>query len=364
MEIQKETIGILTYHNTQNFGAALQCFALYSACSNAGKYVEIINYRNQYIEQSKGKKNRSLIKDLVQKPLFCQRKKAFENFNSLMTFSYKCYDRKKILADPPKYDKYIVGSDQVWSYKINGGDTTYLLDFVESPNKFTFASSFGVSTLPKDLVREFKENLKGFQYISVRESTGVNLLREIDVKGAVVVNDPVFLLSKSEWIKALNLKNNSTNKKVFSYFLDHHTRQMFENNFNYKNKMMTKLSGGIKLKDFISPNVSVDFSRGPAEFLEELNSADIIYTDSFHATVFSIIMEKPFIVFLRGDEGKDSRIINVLKMFGLEKCIYKEGIDINYIPNLDYNVIRSSVDEAREHNVSSLYNNILNVKVK
>lgn len=358
---KNETIGLLTYQNTLNFGAALQCFALYYTCEKYGKKVEIIDYRNEYIENSKNRSSISVLKRLVQQPLIKKRKKAFEKFNLRMNFSDKFYNKEDLITNPPDYDKYILGSDQVWSHKINGGDTTYLLDFVKSRNKFSYASSFGVNSIPDNLVSSFETNLTDFRYISVRENSGKNLLRDLGFKNVTVVNDPVFLLTKNEWKKQLNMDKTRKNQ-VFSYFLDHHTREQFETSFQNKGKKIVKLSGGIKIKDFISSKTSIDFNRGPLEFLGELDNSDVVYTDSFHATVFSIIMEKKFVVFLRNDNGKDSRILNVLQTFGLTDCIYRQHQDLNDIKKINYDKIRPLIEEARNYSIKCLYENILSVE--
>ncbi|MEH7484920.1 polysaccharide pyruvyl transferase family protein, partial [Neobacillus drentensis] len=74
------------------------------------------------------------------------------------------------------------------------------------------------------------------------------------------------------------------------------------------------------------------YAIGPDEFIYYINSASLFCTDSFHGAVFSILLEKPFIVFERGSNktstSMSSRIDTLLSTFKLESRLAK-NIDIN-----------------------------------
>lgn len=333
--------GILTYQNTLNFGAALQCYALYRSIEEIGIDVEIIDYRNDKITNNtkvisiatnRGKNKigiKSLSKAIVMTPLLNSKRKAFEKFNAkYVKFSTKTYNFELINSDPPVYDKYIIGSDQVWNYNINGMDTTYFMDFVrDKVDIFTYASSFGLDSIDEDKKETYRKNLGNIKSISVREKKGADIIKDllnIDVK---VVADPVFLLSQNEWTKLINVKSHDLKKQVVSYFLNHNTRKQFENSLKADeellNYMIVKLAGGISFSDYISNKTIVNLSNGPTDFVKYIDESEFICTDSFHATVFSIIFKKKFLVFLSGDAGRDSRIINLLEQFDLQSQIYR-----------------------------------------
>jgi hypothetical protein len=61
------------------------------------------------------------------------------------------------------------------------------------------------------------------------------------------------------------------------------------------------------------------YTSGPREFLDFINSASLVLTDSFHASIFSIIFNTPFIVFDRVDNNlsMNSRINTLLGKFNL-----------------------------------------------
>ncbi len=370
-------IGILTYHNTLNFGAALQCYALYRFCLNLGFEVEIIDYRNWRIENNKkpiavikkrGKDKiniRNIIKSVLIYPVFKLKKNAFYKFNrNFMKFSKKNYStRKELIENPPIYDKYIIGSDQVWNYNINGDDSTFLMDFVSDKNKiFTFASSFGLKKIGKEKESTYRNLLSLIPVISVREVQAANIIYELTGKKVRVICDPVFLISKEEWLELIKFKNTNNNKNICTYFLNYNTRKQFEKelnkDYNFNNCKHVKLAGGIKIKDLMSPKVHVKFSNGPIEFLKHINEAKYVFTDSFHATAFSILLNKKFLVFLSGDKGKDSRIINILEQFKMKDRIFTDSLE-NVYNDINYDENNKKCNALKEEATEYLKNNLV-----
>ncbi len=341
--------GILTYQNTLNFGAALQCYALFRSIELMGIDVEIIDYRNTQITNStraisiatnRGKDKislRSLIKSSLLYPFVRSKRKAFDEFNKKhVKFSNKIYkSNDEIKQNMPIYDKYIIGSDQLWNYNINGLDTTYFMDFVDDKSKvFTFASSFGLEMIEKEKENIYKKLLNLIPIISVREKKGAEITNDLIGKEVQIIPDPVFLISKEEWLKLIEYKKLSTNDTVCTYFLNNNTREKYENELNKESKIKkfknVKLAGGIKVKDFINRNINVNYANGPIEFVKHIYEAKYIFTDSFHATVFSILLNKKFLVFLSGNKGRDSRIINLIQFFKIEKRIFIDNFENLY----------------------------------
>ena len=102
-----------------------------------------------------------------------------------------------------KYDKFIVGSDQVWNTQLTGNDFTYYLDFIkDSHKKNSYAASFGYSKLPEEVKEKAIDLLKDFNTLNIREKQGKEIIiNEIKNKEVNVVMDPTFLLDKEEWKK-------------------------------------------------------------------------------------------------------------------------------------------------------------------
>ena len=141
-------VALLSFHNAYNYGAALQAYGLQCAVQSLGVDCEYINYQNdfrrhaydmkyQFTSAVKNKNVFGAAKSLVGMPIMSARAKGFEGFYSkyLKTSKelYCCSEEAK--RANRDYDKFIVGSDQVWNYSNNGGDTAYLLDFVDDNGK-------------------------------------------------------------------------------------------------------------------------------------------------------------------------------------------------------------------------------------
>lgn len=343
--MKKKQIGLLTYQNTTNFGAALQCYALFKKVEEFGNDIEVINYDNQKISHSinalsiasqRGKVKVTplrLMKALFIFPLLKSKVASFRKFDKrFLKISKKSYKKEfEIQKSPPIYDIYLLGSDQLWNHNINGLDTTYFMDFVNDTSKIkTFATSFGLTEIENSKKEIYQKYLNRIPEISVREPEGKKIVKELTGRNAVLNNDPTFLLSKNEWEESFNIKS-LPNKNYVTYFLNFQTRTKCEKLLSeeknlFKNLKRIKLAGGIKIKDYINKNTHIKYSNGPIEFVSSISNAKYVLTDSFHGVVFSIIFNKPFLVFLSGDEGRDSRIKNLLAIFNLENQIFKNDL--------------------------------------
>ncbi len=346
--------GILTYQNTLNFGAALQCYALYRSIELMDIDVEIIDYRNTKIANStrpisiatnRGRDKlslRLLIKSSLLYPFVKSKQKAFDDFNKKhIKYSKKTYrSNDEIKHSMPTYDKYIIGSDQLWNYNINGLDTTYFMDFVDDKSKvFTYATSFGLSHIEKDKSPIYEAHLSELKNVSVREKKGAEIIKDLLGTEVNVVADPVLLLTENEWLSLIHNNYEYKNNQIVSYFLNYNTRSEFEKMLKSDKKVddfkLIKLAGGISPRDFVDQNTIVNLSNGPIDFMRYIKESKMIFTDSFHATVFSILFKKKFVVFLSGNAGRDSRIIDLLNQYGLEDHIFNSDCNINQKINED-----------------------------
>lgn len=311
-------IGMLTYHNANNFGAALQAFALERYLIQNGIDCEYLDYSCEKIEQRYRGKSVHNIRDIFKFILDSYRNKSFERFRKKIKISKEKYNRENIWQSNPKYDAFIVGSDQVWNYKLNGNDRTYLLDFSTKP-RLSYASSLGMDHIDLEYQKIFFEHLKRFNSILVRETMAKNILQNLGVKNCDVALDPCFLMEDSFWVKMT--KAIIHDDYILYYAFSAENLQMFEKRFSNRisHFRKCKLGGGIKMKDFFSPFVSVKYTTGPLEFISLIKHAKLVVTDSFHATVFSIIFKTPFVTFYRNRPGKDARIRELLEISNLEE---------------------------------------------
>jgi hypothetical protein len=370
-------IGLITFHNALNYGAILQTYATQKFLIDNGHICEIIDYNNDsrikaynLKEQAKDEhvKNnyKHRLKLIIGSYFLSRRRVEFDKFsNSMLRISKKNYSNSldlKILND--EYDFFIVGSDQVWNAKNNGSDMTYLLDFVNDKKRtMSYASSFGSNTTPNNLVELYKENLNNINFLSTRERNGQDLIRKLTGRNAELVLDPVFLLTTEEWTRLSENSKKSSHKLVFTYT---NRKNQFENTYRkFKNQFtkfkIHKINRFISPFDIINPKTVVDYYISPQKFLNNIRNSEIVFTASFHCVAFSIIFEKDFFVYLTGDDGKDERILNLLKTTGLENRIYSNNITKDDLEKeIDYTQVRKKLESCIEHSQIFIKENLTN----
>ena len=223
-------VGILTYHSSDNYGSVLQSYALRKYLSNFCNS-QIIDYRKPEVKNlykifkpmnSKFNIITNFYNGLYYKRLH-KKKKGYEDFRqNFLNLSEREINQKSELDEFVKdYDCLVCGSDQVWNFDILDFDTSYLLDFPEfAGKKIAYAASMGPKKKSKERVTEFKELFEKLDSISVREEFAAEVLSEVLEKPVEKVIDPVFLLSKEEWISLIKEAGVEEYKKdyVFCYF--------------------------------------------------------------------------------------------------------------------------------------------------
>lgn len=234
-------------------------------------------------------------------------------------------------------DYYAVGSDQVWNPTwYTEGDLKkdmFFLTFAKPEQKVCFSPSFGVSSLPTEWTSWYKEYLSSFPFLSAREADGVKLIKELTGKDAELTLDPTLMLSKAEWesIATQPRRINCDKKYILTYFLGELPDERKVKITTYAQELDASVYA---MSDESQPEL---YSQGPAEFLYLISKAELILTDSFHACVFSFILQRPFLVFDRKGENDYmfSRIETFLKTFRLERKYEKSGI-ANTLTECDY----------------------------
>lgn len=347
-------IGILTYHRAINYGAAFQTRATYDYLTNAypNYDFELIDYRSKRVENQNriltsiiySKSLSTLVSRVVSMPLLLLRKVRFVRYLKSIKTSPKYADN--INRIDGKYNLYIIGSDQLWNFDLNDGDINYLLPFVKDKSSvITLATSIGANRINPELIDVFYQNVSRFGHLSVREYTAKEyLLKDLHINSDVIC-DPVFLMDREKWINNASAEEN----KVFLYLfrkenLAKITTIISRDNINgYKS---IKVAGGFSYKDFLNPNVITGLAYGPNEFISALSKSKYVFTDSFHCTALSLIFHKPFIVFLNGNQGADSRIVDLLEQVGLSNRIYENNNSMH--ENIDWKSVDLKLKELQD----------------
>ena len=336
-------VAILTFHRAINYGAVIQCFALFTKLSKFFD-VSVLDYRCRKIEKayySKGDSFFQRLKHLIRSILFLKqtkatvkKKKRFKKFLKLYIALTKPYSNKNIAQSNSCFDSFIVGSDQVWNFRITGNDITYFLPFVENNKiKLSYAASFG-SSLENDLeTGNVFKLLDSFNGISIRESGQRDALQKYISKTISVDCDPVMLLSKDEWINSLGLKKSNRNKYVLIYLIAKDSlcvEKAIE--FAKSHDLIPIFLCSYEWNVLKDKNVLLVKDAGPIQFLELIYNATAVFTTSFHATVLSMIFNIPFFYELnKNKNNSNSRFFELVKNFEIEN----REIDENTIYNLN-----------------------------
>ncbi|MCI5509801.1 MAG: polysaccharide pyruvyl transferase family protein [Eubacterium sp.] len=345
-------VGVLSRHSVANYGSLWQAYALQTVIEQLGCEAININYTPEkevggtlaktLVNVSRwGKKSVTRLAFLAyQYPSFTHTFSTFRRYRKLYLKETKEYtSSEQLKRDLPKVDLFCTGSDQVWNLLYdNKIDDTYFFDFLpDDKRRIAYAASFGGNKFEDGNVEKYANYLKKYDSISVREDSGVQILKQFGINGMQVL-DPTLLLSKEEWEKLLPDK-----QKKEDYILIYQLRPNKEfDNFAVELSKKT----GMKLIR-ISTMFFQKFKCGefhylpkPEEFLWYIKNAKCLLTDSFHGTCFAINFETQFIEILPG--RFNARNQSLLKAMGVEDRILTDYHDFSlYDKKIDW----GNVDE-------------------
>ena len=362
-------LALLSFHNAANYGAAMQAYALQKFLEKKGFDCEYLDYVNhaRKIEYSmfdhiaksiKCGRLATAIKYMLGTPFMELRKMRFNKFyRRHLNVSKQTYTNPNDAAKAePLYDKFVVGSDQVWCAENNGGDVAFLLSFVkDNRKKISYSSSFGRDEIPKSLRKDYAKYLNDFTHLSTRESFGCDLIKRMTGRDATLVLDPVFLLSAEDW-RELIIKHDSE-KFIFSYTNTATQLPFFlkQTKFPLRNRRIYKLSSQTSPSDFISKKVKVMYTMSPQTFLQSVHDAEFVVTASFHCLAFSIIFHKPFAVLLSGNGGKTGRLSTLLEHLGLTDRVVTENTTYDNLQKpIDWKAVDNVLNEKRKVSINYL----------
>lgn len=355
-------IKTITCHDVYNVGASLQAYALSEYLRQQGHDVEIIDYKPDYLSKRYNFKavdnpkfeNPFWLKVLYLILKFPKRlleypgKKNFDKFREdYLRLTERYCSLQELKKNPPLADLYIAGSDQIWNtFFQNGKDGAFYLMFAPvGKKKASYAASFSTEVIAPEWKNQIKEWLGTFDKISVREKSAVKMLEQMGIEGKVVL-DPVFLLTTEQWKKLI--KNKRPSKRIFVYDFD-------GNNFIKEISIAAKERFGTEIISFFKVDYSDVNLRypGPLEFLEAIYNAELIISNSFHATVFSLIFHKDFFVIKR-NENINVRMMDLLKTVGLEDRLVSNRKEVESVGPIDWNKVDRILEKERGKSIEYL----------
>lgn len=366
----KTKVEVITLQRVPNYGSVLQGYATQKVIEKLGYEVELINYYPQRmhmfamlkrLKYKNDKLRKSLglrtIARLVIIPSYIKR---FRVFNKFTKEHIKMTDKQYITFedlknDIPKADIYCTGSDQVWNSKWNEGiDYSLFLDFLpENKKRITYAASFGKAELEDFEIDETRKMLKRYDAISVREKSGVDIIRKLGIENVTNVVDPTLLLNGDDW-RRLSSNKHKDEKYILVYNLNRNKKID-----NYAKKLSKET--GLKIyylsyqlhelyktgKMFCNPNVE--------DFISLIDNAQYVITDSFHATAFSLNLNTQFVIVY--PKKYSTRLQSILELLELENRVAKDEDDMGVVEkNIDFEKVNKKIESMRMESLEWLNN--------
>lgn len=298
----------------------------------------IINARIQQIKKQK------------QQKAYYQSQELFESFKQSQLKILYGKTRKDMPSLNEFFDVFICGSDQIWSTFDHNFDGYYFLDFAEK-KKISYATSLGTTVIDKKKLDSIKEWTNDFYKISVREKESSEQLSSVLNRTVEWVLDPTLLHDKSFWISHSH-RYPIRSKYLVCYFLEDKPWYL-EYAKNLCKYLKLKLIVIPSSKRYSECKFSLKRGIGPQEFIDLISNAHFVLTDSYHASIFSLIFEKNFLYFKRFNDNdancQNIRIYSLFNLLNINNVIVEEkSFSPEDIVSLEYSEINKILEEQRD----------------
>jgi len=367
-------LGILTLPLWNNYGGILQCYSLNKVLNDNCIETLLIDY--QHPKANVFNRFKIKVKYVIKNTILRQHNiQVYPTFKENFKISeHTLIFIRKFISPKTRYisnkqelesinelvDGVVVGSDQVWRPNYTPNITAYFLDFLRSDKlKIAYSASFGTEQwlFTEAQTIKCKELLDDFDFISVRETSGIKLVEEKFDGKALKLLDPTLLLHKKDYQALIQPPEIFEERKLFTYILD---EDEFTKGFVNKAANLLDLTAfKVMPKKFdknYKNNKSAYVFPEVEKWISAFDECDFVITDSFHGCVFSIIFNKPFIAIGNKERGL-TRFTSLLKMFGLSKRLVLKGDDYNdnmFFDKFDWDKVNQIHEKLRSESLSSL----------
>ena len=352
-------VGILTWHYYQNFGSALQCFALQTILESLGLKVKVINYRNPKFGSVDMRKEYFCY---ILAPILQFFSKRFMLAN--LTFRKKYIKETRLVLTNEEicelskhFDAVVFGSDQIWAPNLL--NTVYLGEPIDvTVRKISYAASIGLNAIPDNLIPVYEQLLSDFHAVGIREIEGKELLKSKCCIDSNVVLDPTLMVDVSTYLKMQRRVKGIQTPYLFCYFLNknHQYRETVQKYASEHNLQIVGVSDKVDDGDWMTRLTGL----GADHFLWLINHADTIMTDSYHGSIFSLLFHKNLLIFQRFAEDnpicQNSRIRQLQTYFNLKQRVITTDSLIDGTSPIDYSYFDSKLSDLRVTSLKFLKN--------
>lgn len=321
--MESKKVGTISLYGFVNYGNYLQNYAVHKIWKTLGYDPVLLSFRDGGSLEFLKLQARAAVRRVLW-VLPNRRKRFWIRFFAIKKFTESTMHARTVrlggvdkLAD--EFCCFSVGSDQIWNpnyTKQYRGKGICFLSFARRSQRVCMVPSFGISQLPQEAKTEFEAGLAGFDRFNVREEAGARIIKELTGKDAEVLVDPTMALTRDEWELFARQTGRYDNKRnyILLYFLGEISAGA--------RKAIESLARQRRLEvvDMLDP-ADESYTALPPDFVRLISNADLICTDSFHASVFSIIFNRPFVMFDRNSGANEinSRSSTLLGRFSLEE---------------------------------------------
>lgn len=370
-------IGTVTFSDSkENYGQILQCYALIKFLRNIGHESFLIRIRHldedkrcftkKILDKLKilfSNKLISIIKEIseqkrqhrnMERSILAHPRHFEEFIKKNIPSTPIWYNDTTILQNPPHAEAYICGSDQIW-----GGDLEYMyLTFAKNKLKISYAASFGGKLPDSDTLSLIKESIRSFKWISLREASGVEICKKMGYKNVEIVPDPTLLLTKKDYQRLYKATSRKTNEKpyIFLYLLGNQISIPINKIMNYAR------SQGLEVKYVTAHGRNDKFAKiypTIEEWLQLIENAHSVITNSYHGTIFSIIYHKKFITLpITGVRSRmNTRLYELFSRYNLSNRVYSNSFRPIF-DEIDYSTF-DKVNKIEREYIYNKFNSLL-----
>ena len=372
-------IAVITFFQSKdNYGQVLQCYALQKVLRGMGHSPYLIRYgfhqkyfhwlkKANYTTKQGRKRTYNRIKEIVSPPRVLDRGFVLFKRKNLVQ-SLRCYNTlAELQRKPPRADCYIAGSDQVWAQLLSKNDNrSFFLDFgPDNVKRIAYAASFAVDDYPNELKAALFEQLKKFDAISVRESSGVRICNSIGYSAKLVL-DPTLLHSASFYERiakkpqlshycfVYHVNVNTQEELYWDVFSEFNFRKGIQSIACFANPVRGKQMEFISGSKYVYPSIE--------EWLGFILCSEYVLTSSFHGIVFSVLFHKPFVICLRqaGLFAGNDRVMTLLSTLHLEARVMRDSMSADSIlsETIDWDAVDSILARERVESIGFLEMNL------
>lgn len=363
-------IGLITFHSAHNYGAMFQAYATQKVIYSLGHECYIIDLYNKRLKEvvsifTKRKGLKYRLKNAFNLMNYKNAKLKYNRFmkyieDNMIVTQKRYFSGEEIIEEELGYDIYLSGSDQIWNLSLSDYDYAYYLSFAKDKKRVSYATSFGSATFKDKAVKEKVASLLSkYDYISLRESKGAQIVKDLIGKNCDVVVDPVILLQPDDWdaqtvpvnikddyILYYNMKPETDTKKI---------AKVLSKRLNLPVVNTKIMNQGEIFTGFINK-----INTGPVEFLSLLKNAKLIVTSSFHGTVLSIMFKKPFVTVNGLSDIRMSNLLTTCKL--TDRAITFDNVN-NFINpcQMDFTQAHKILKKERERSIKLLKKSLQNI---